>query len=293
MTHQQHPAKEVSMTQEPSTPSTLPDLAAVARVAAQAGADAIHTVLNTGTLRSQFKSGNHDLVTTADRASEAAVVAVITRERPDDAILGEEGTERSGTTGLRWLIDPLDGTANFVHGRADYAVSVGAETHGTATAGAIVFPANGRWVAGGPAGLRTGAPQPHSPDQPVEQRIDDTRPEHALVTFGLPYALPARRQALATIAELSTELRGVRVMGCAAGDLAAVALGQCNAFVGIGLSPWDTAAGQALVHAAGGIVFRGQLPTGPSVIIAGGNDLVEFLTTKVQARAPDKPQRPG
>jgi len=278
------------MAQEPSTLSTQLDLSAVARMAAQAGSDAIHAVLDSGSLSSQFKSGDHDLVTTADRASEAAVVAVIARERPDDAILGEEGTQRTGTSGLRWLIDPLDGTANFVHGRPDYAVSVGVEQDGVAVAGAIVFPATGRWVAGGPKGLEAGAPERSSPArQRIQhpQRMANPRPEHSLVAFGLPYGLPARRNALSAIADLSTEIRGVRVMGCAAGDLAALALGQCNGFVGIGLSPWDTAAGQALVGAAGGTVFHGQTTAGPSVIIAGGNDLVEFISARIAVRTPD------
>jgi len=272
------------MTQEQSTLFPAPDLSGVARLAAQAGSDAIHTVLNTGALGSQFKSGDHDLVTTADRASEAAVVAVIARQRPDDAILGEEGTQRAGTSGLRWLIDPLDGTANFVHGRADYAVSVGVEQDGVAVAGAIVFPASGRWVAGGPNSLKASAFQGTSHKSELiqeHQRIANPRPEHSLVAFGLPYGLPARRHALSTIADLSSDIRGVRVMGCAAGDLAAVALGQCNGFVGIGLSPWDTAAGQALVSAAGGTVFHGQTPAGPSVIVAGGIDLVEFITARI------------
>jgi len=86
------------------------------------------------------------------------------------------------------------------------------------------------------------------------------------------------------VADLSTELRGVRVMGCAAGDLAAVALGHCNGFVGVGLSPWDTAAGLALVHAAGGTVFHGHLQAGLTVILAGGTDLVEFLSIRVMTQ---------
>ena len=109
--------------------STGPDDAgALALRAAQAGATAIAAVVASGGVRTDFKSGGHDLVTTADKAAEAAVIEVIRAARPDDAILGEEGGALVGTSGSRWLVDPLDGTANFVYGRADHAVSVGLET---------------------------------------------------------------------------------------------------------------------------------------------------------------------
>ena len=123
------------------------DAGALALRAAQAGATAIAAVVASGGVRTDFKSGGHDLVTTADKAAEAAVIEVIRAARPDDAILGEEGGAHPGTSGSRWLVDPLDGTANFVYGRADHAVSVGLETDGVITAGAIIRVSDGRWAA--------------------------------------------------------------------------------------------------------------------------------------------------
>jgi myo-inositol-1(or 4)-monophosphatase len=87
-----------------------------------AGADAIRSVVGTGHLDTHFKSASHDLVTAADRASEQAIVSVMRTARPDDTIVGEEGGSYEGTSSVRWLVDPLDGTARFVYGRADFAV---------------------------------------------------------------------------------------------------------------------------------------------------------------------------
>ncbi|MEP6562340.1 MAG: inositol monophosphatase family protein, partial [Nakamurella sp.] len=131
------------------------DLGPVALAAARAGAAAIRSVA-TGELGTQFKSGSHDMVTAADKASERAVIESIRLVRPDDSILGEEGGVHRGTSDVRWLIDPLDGTANFVYGRADYAVSVGAERAGRPTAGAVIRPAHGQWVVAGRDGVSAG-----------------------------------------------------------------------------------------------------------------------------------------
>jgi len=121
-------------------------LAGLALRAARAGAAAIAGVVARGEVRPDVKTGAHDLVTAADRASEAAIIEVIRAERPDDAILGEESGAHPGNSGTRWLVDPLDGSANFVYGRADYAVSVGVESAGAIVAGAIIRPSDGRWM---------------------------------------------------------------------------------------------------------------------------------------------------
>ena len=257
----------------------VPDLGPLALTAARAGAAAIRSVVDSGQLGTQFKSGGHDMVTTADKASERAVIDVIRAARPDDSIIGEEGGVHHGASGVRWLVDPLDGTANFVYGRSDYAVSVGAELDGEPLVGAIIRPADGQWVVGGSSGMSAGRePRPARggtdlPPPAVRQcNLDD-----ALVAFGLPYSLPARRQVMTIVAALIPRLRGVRVIGSAASDLAAVALGQCDAFVGFGLAEWDTAAGQAIVIAAGGIVRQVDQPSGSRTLIAGSTAVVDGL----------------
>ena len=238
-------------------------LPALALRAARAGAAAIAAVVARGEVRPDVKTGAHDLVTAADRASEAAIIEVIRAERPDDAILGEESGAHPGNSGTRWLVDPLDGTANFVYGRADFAVSVGVESGGAIVAGAIIRPSDGRWVLADVVASEIAIGAELSPPQTTKlagrQHVssapnDEGRAADALVSFGLPYAMSARQAALAIIRAAVPHVRGVRIVGSAACDFMAWAHGECDAFVGCGLAEWDTAAGQAIVLAAGGAV---------------------------------------
>ncbi len=163
-------------------------LGALALLAARAGVAAIRLATERG-ISAEFKTGAHDLVTAADRGSETAVIDIIVESRPDDEILGEEGGSREGTSGVRWLIDPLDGTANFVYGRADHAVSVGVQRSGRRAAGAIIRPADGRWAmaAGGAVTFGRDARDGRPIDEPVPPPIDRVTPlTRALVCFGLP-----------------------------------------------------------------------------------------------------------
>jgi len=238
-------------------------LAGLALRAARAGAAAIAGVVARGEVRPDVKTGAHDLVTAADRASEAAIIEVIRAERPDDAILGEESGAHPGNSGTRWLVDPLDGSANFVYGRADYAVSVGVESAGAIVAGAIIRPSDGRWMLADVIASEIAVGAELSPPQTTKlagrQHVsaspnDEAHAADALVSFGLPYAMSARQAALAIIRDAVPHVRGVRIAGSAACDFLAWAHGECDAFVGYGLAEWDTAAGQAIVLAAGGAV---------------------------------------
>jgi len=252
--------------------------------AALAGADAIRAVRRQGRLEVTTKSAAHDLVTAADRAAEHAITQVLRSQCPHDAILGEETGSRPGHSGVRWLVDPLDGTANFVHGRAAYAVSVGAEQGGEPFAGAVVLPENDRWITGGPDGAFSGRVGIAGDEHIESLHIRAVQLGQALVTFGLPSGLENRRRALSRVADLSVDVRGVRVMGCAAGDLAAVALGLCDGFIGVGLAEWDVGAGHAVVLAAGGNVYRGTDVNGQPVLIAGSAELVYELKSRMIAR---------
>lgn len=256
------------------------DLTDLALTAARAGAEAIAAVLVGGRPAPVFKSGSHDMVTAADKAAERAVVEAIRAVRPDDPILGEEGGNLPGTTAVQWLVDPVDGTANFVYGRADFAVSVGVRVAGEPTAGAIVQPAHRQWVAGGPGGALAGRDgEEPSAVPPFADRPTDL--SAALIAIGMPYDLAARRRVLSFAAELAELVRGIRVVGCAAGDLAAVVLGECDAVLGFGLAEWDVAAGEAIVLAAGGIVRRFESTIGLPVMISGSPALVDALAALV------------
>ena len=259
--------------------------------AAQAAVTAIHDVQSHGKVLAEHKSGTHDLVTAADRAAETAIFTTIASARPDDAFLGEETGAHHGTSGTRWLVDPLDGTANFVHGRSDYAVSVAAEVDGRIKAGAIIRPTDGLWaMADGDAlwhgrgnisehlAAVDGPPPAGAGTSALAEDVAES-----LVSFGLPYPKTERQQALSIIQGLVPAVRGIRVLGSAACDLLAVALGQTDAFIGCGLAEWDTAAGQALVIAAGGTVSRLATPHF-EILIAGSRPLVNELSVLVKAR---------
>lgn len=174
---------------------------------ARAGAATINAVLARGGVTTDVKSAGHDLVTTADRESEAAIIDLIRQAYPDDAVVGEESGAHPGTSGFRWLVDPLDGTANFVAGRSDHAVSVAVAVDGHPVAGAVVRAADGRWAhaatgrltvgqghAAGDAGYRPGT---------GPRRINDVaRSADALVCLGLPYSMAGRQRALTLVREM-------------------------------------------------------------------------------------------
>ena len=266
-------------------------LAALALRAARAGAAAIAGVVARGEVRPEVKTGAHDLVTAADRASEAAIIEVIRAERPDDAILGEESGAHSGSSGSRWLVDPLDGTANFVYGRPDFAVSVGVESAGTIVAGAIIRPSDGRWVLADVSLREIAIGAELSPPQTTKlagrQHVsaapnDEAHAADGLVSFGLPYAMSARQAALAIMRAAVPHVRGVRIAGSAACDFLAWAHGECDAFVGCGLAEWDTAAGQAIVLAAGGAVRNVEIPDF-DILVAASPPLAAELSDIVGA----------
>lgn len=273
---------------QPTRSSDPSGLGEVALVAARAGAEAIAAALATGSLDTGSKSAAHDLVTTADRAAEAAIIEVLHRLRPDDAILGEETGQHAGTSAVCWLVDPLDGTVNFIYGRAGWAVSVGAEIAGHPVAGAVICPGDGRWAVADTSGLRfggfeasdghVGTPRPPRPASDHEAVLSD-----ALISLGYPYGLGEREQVMAAARNLVGRIRALRLTGAAASELLGVAGGDGDAFVSFGLGPWDTSAGVALVLACGGVLRRTRTQTGMDVVIVArsaalADDLVSWVT---------------
>ena len=169
---------------QPVPSNTDAELSSLALAAAQAGAHAILRVLRTGDLQVETKLHSADFVTTADKAAEAAILRIVRAVRPRDAVLAEESGVHAGDSGIRWLVDPLDGTMNFVHRRRDYAVSVGVEREGRMVAGAIVRPADGEWAAAGGAEVL---------GRDLTPKVSDTADlSDALVGIGLPSPLDQR-----------------------------------------------------------------------------------------------------
>jgi myo-inositol-1(or 4)-monophosphatase len=244
------------------TPPLADELLAVAAAAAAAAAAIIQTELGRARHDVSTKSSPTDLVSEVDRAAEQCVVAVLSECRPDDAILAEEGTSRSGTTGVRWVIDPLDGTTNFLFGIPAYAVSVAAEIDGRAEVGGVVDPSRAEtWRAsrGRGATLNGRALQLPATPPPLET---------ALVATGFSY-LPNRRAHQAQVVSyVLPRVRDIRRFGAAALDLCWVAAGRVSAFYEHGLQPWDLAAGVLIAREAG--AETATLDDGTTVVAAPG-----------------------
>lgn len=195
-----------------------------------------------------------DMVTEMDHASERLIERTVLAERPDDGFIGEEGTSRPGTSGVRWVVDPLDGTTNYLYGFPGFAVSVAAEVDGVIVAGAVVDPLHGDTFVGvrGGGATRNGDPIGVT---------DEDRLDRALVATGFSYEPGRRVRQAGVLVEVLGRVRDVRRTGAAAVDLCSVACGRVDAFYERGLQPWDYAAG-ALVAAEAG-ARTGDLDGGP------------------------------
>jgi myo-inositol-1(or 4)-monophosphatase len=232
------------------------------------------------------KSSPVDVVTAVDTASEELVVARLLAARPDDGVLGEEGASRQGTSGVRWVIDPIDGTVNFLYGLPPYAVSIAAEIDGVIRAGVVLNVATGELftaVSGGGAYLV-------GPDRAVPVRLTGSRPvslEQTLVATGFGYQVEQRRTQGAVVAALLPRVRDIRRHGSSALDLCSVAAGRVDAYYELNLKPWDHAAG-ALVAAEAGLVVSGldgRPFAEPMAVVAAPSIAVEFLDLLTELHA--------
>ena len=191
--------------------------------------------------------GRSDLVSEVDHMAEQAIIEVIRQAYPDHAILAEESGEQEGSS-YQWIIDPLDGTTNFLHGYPQYAVSIGLRHLGKLEAAVVFDPLRDELFS---AYRGEGA-------QLNDRRIRVSKQktlEGALLGTGFPFKNPENLDAwIAMFRELITQSGGVRRAGSAALDLAHVACGRLDGFWEIGLKPWDMAAGCLLVQEAGGII---------------------------------------
>ncbi|MEI2700843.1 MAG: inositol monophosphatase family protein [Baekduia sp.] len=191
------------------------------------------------------KSTRTDVVSAADLEAEAAIRAVLSERAPDDAVLGEEGDDRSGTSGRRWVVDPLDGTVNYLYGIPMWAVSVACE----GVAGIVLDPVRGEAftaIAGEGAWLN-GAPLTPS---------DVTDLGMALTATGFGYDSGRRELQAAVAARALPRVRDLRRAGAAALDLAWCAAGRLDAYWERGVNPWDVAAGELICREAGRTVVR-------------------------------------
>ena len=213
------------------------------------------------------KSSATDAVTAIDHATEVFIRRQLLDERPDDAIIGEEGDDQRGISGVTWLVDPIDGTVNFVYGIPQYAVSLAAVADGETVAGFIINVVSGeRWGAARGVGAwrsfgppLAGASVPAGGAPSERQQLVATDPPsgglaHALVATGFNYVPEVRARQARAVAELMPHVRDIRRFGSAALDLCALASGRFDAYVEQGLQPWDLAAGALICREAGLVV---------------------------------------
>jgi myo-inositol-1(or 4)-monophosphatase len=193
------------------------------------------------------KSSRTDLVSDADRESEALVIGMLREARPDDAVESEEGTGSGGRSGLRWLVDPLDGTINYLWGIPQWSVSVACLDDRGALVGVVHDPSRQEtFTAVRGEGARLGeAPLRLTPREDLSE---------ALVGTGFSYRPEERDRQAERLRALVSRVRDVRRFGSAALDLAWVACGRLDAFYETGLAPWDRAAGALVAAEAGATV---------------------------------------
>lgn len=248
----------------------LAELEKVAVEAARAAAR-VHQSRALRDLCVESKADASDLVTRIDREAETALVRVITGARPDDSIISEEGASMSGSSGVTWVLDPLDGTANLVHGHPHHAVAVGVLVNGKRRLGVVLDSSDGRLYVGA-----TGRGASCEGASITASRQSELR--GALVGTGFLPNPQVRVQQAEILKSVLPRVLDIRRSGSPALDLCSVAAGRLDAYYEFGLGAWDITAGAVIVEAAGAHVLEISGEPLPSpLLIAGSEALVELL----------------
>jgi myo-inositol-1(or 4)-monophosphatase len=237
------------------------------------------------------KSSPTDVVTAMDRAAETLIRTRIAAQRPGDAILGEEGGESAGQPGggrVRWIVDPLDGTVNYLYGLPDWSVSIAVEVQGTVVAGAVVAPERGEEfcaMLGAGAWLWQSRGGP-----PVPLKCNTGIPlAQALIGTGFGYEARRRQVQGEVVAAVLPLVRDVRRGGSAAIDLCSVAAGRLDGYYERGTNYWDIAAGGLIATEAGAEVagLAGR-PAGPAMTVAAGPGVFGALADLLAGLNPER-----
>ena len=229
----------------------------------------VHVRRETGVVTS--KSTPSDPTTDVDREAETLIVTGILDSRPEDGILGEEETSIEGTSGVRWVIDPLDGTVNYLYEFPSHAVSIGVEFNGVPAVGVVYDTALNE--------IYSARVDENSTKNGIEIQVSScSSMSLALLGTGFAYEPSVRRSQAELLAELIPEVRDIRRSGSCAVDLCSVASGRLDAFFETGVHWWDVAAGIQIVRSAGGIA---TYEADKKRIIASGPNLWKQLNSAV------------
>lgn len=246
-------------------------LLALAREVGREAAELVRTRRPDGRVEAAATKSTHtDVVTAIDRASEELIRDRLLTARPDDSFVGEEFDDVSGSGDVEWVVDPIDGTVNFMYGLPAYAVAIAARVRGVVEIGYVINIATAEeWgaVRGGGAWRLDGA-EPRRVVAPTPPPLS-----HLLVATGFGYDAAVRATQGAAVTRLLPQIRDIRRLGAAALDLCNVAEGRVDAFVEQGLKPWDLAAG-GLVAAEAGIELAGlDGPPDERLVMAAHRDI--------------------
>ena len=230
-------------------------LALATTLAVAAGDTARDGRAERGIAAASTKSSATDMVTEFDRASEALIVGGILEARPDDAIIGEEGTDTAGTSGIDWLIDPIDGTTNFLYDLPGWAVSIAAASAQGTEIGVVYLPITNELftATAGEGAFLNGRRL---------QCSDTEQLALALVATGFSYQVERRRSQAQRVAAMLPRVRDIRRLGAAAPDLCYVAAGRVDVYFEQWLGAWDLAAGLLIAQEAG--CRTGSIDSGPA-----------------------------
>jgi myo-inositol-1(or 4)-monophosphatase len=216
----------------------------------------------------ESKSSDTDLVSEADRVSEKAVRELLAAERPEDGLLAEEGSSQESASGRRWVIDPLDGTINYLYRLPAWCVSVALEDPSGALVAVVHDPLRAEtFTAERGRGARVNGQQMHV--------SGEERPERALIATGFSYSADVRARQAEVVSRVLPRFRDIRRAGAAALDLAYLAAGRVDGYYERGLKPWDWAAARLLVTEAGGAVA--ELEGEPAGLAAASPGLLPRL----------------
>ena len=228
------------------------------------------------------KSTPTDVVTDADTAAEALIRDRLLAARPDDGLLGEEGGSVAGSSSVLWVVDPIDGTVNYLYGLPEYAVSIAAQVDGATVVGVVHHPTSGQtWTAiRGRGAVLDG--------RSIRESGCD-RLDRALIATGFGYDARRRARQADVLRHVLPKVRDIRRAGAASLDLCAVASGLVDGYYERGLAAWDLAAGCLIAEEAGAVVagISGRA-AGPDLVIAAGPALFPALHDLLEPLEPDR-----